>query len=242
MRPLFALCALLLTLGAQAQELTISAAASLRDAFADLLPGFATRHPGIRPRFNFGASGQLLQQIAQGAPVDVFASADEDTMDRAAAQQLIRPDSRRVFAANTLVLIAPAGSPLKDLAALPTVQRIAIGKTATVPVGRYSQQALESAGLWTSLQPKLVPADNVRQVLDYVSRSEVEAGLVYRSDALQAKDRVRIVQGVEGHAPVRYPVAQLRGSRQPAAARAWIEFLLSPSAQAVLKKHGFGSP
>ncbi|MBH9579450.1 molybdate ABC transporter substrate-binding protein [Inhella proteolytica] len=237
---------LLLPLSVQAQtaprELTVSAAASLADAFKALAPGFEAAHPGARLRFNFAGSGQLLQQIAQGAPVDVFASADEATMDRAAAQQLIDPTSRHPFARNELVLVTPPGSALASLSGLQhaAVKRIAVGKPATVPVGRYTQQALERAQLWQALQPKLVPADHVRQVLDYVARGEVEAGFVYRSDVRGA--RVRLALQVEGHEPVRYPVAAVAGSRHPQLARAFIDHLLGASAQALLRAHGFLAP
>ncbi|WP_374438115.1 molybdate ABC transporter substrate-binding protein [Inhella sp.] len=239
-----ALLLLLLPLSVQAQELTVSAAASLADAFKALAPGFEAAHPGAKLRFNFAASGQLLQQIAQGAPVDVFASADEATMDRAAEQKLIAAPSRRTFARNELVLVTPPDGTLASLADLsqPGVKRIAVGKPATVPVGRYTQQALESVRLWQALQPKLVPADNVRQVLDYVARAEVEAGFVYRSDAQLAKDRVRVVMTLGGHEPVRYPVAVVSDSRQPALAQAFIDYLLGKPAQALLQQQGFGAP
>lgn len=239
-----ALLLLLLPLSVQAQELTVSAAASLADAFKALALGFEAAHPGAKLRFNFAASGQLLQQIAQGAPVDVFASADEATMDRAAEQKLIAAPSRRTFARNELVLVTPPDGTLASLADLsqPGVKRIAVGKPATVPVGRYTQQALESVRLWQALQPKLVPADNVRQVLDYVARAEVEAGFVYRSDAQLAKDRVRVVMTLGGHEPVRYPVAVVSDSRQPALAQAFIDYLLGKPAQALLQQQGFGAP
>ncbi len=239
-----ALLLLLLPLSVQAQELTVSAAASLADAFKALAPGFEAAHPGAKLRFNFAASGQLLQQIAQGAPVDVFASADEATMDRANAQQLIAPASRRVFASNALVLVTPPGSTVASLVDLNQagIKRIAVGKPATVPVGRYTQQALQSARLWQALQPKLVPADHVRQVLDYVARAEVEAGFVYRSDAQGAKDKVRVAMTVGGHEPVRYPVAVVTGSRQAALAQAFVDHLLGQAAQARLQQQGFGAP
>ncbi len=239
-----ALLLLLLPLSVQAQELTVSAAASLADAFKALAPGFEAAHPGVKLRFNFAASGQLLQQIAQGAPVDVLASADEATLERAAAQGLIAPDSRRLFAGNALVLVTPPGSTLGTLQALQqgSVKRIAVGKPATVPAGRYAQQALESARLWQALQPKIVPADNVRQVLDYVARGEVEAGFVYRSDALTARERVRLAMTVDGHAPVRYPVAVVAASRQARAAQAFVDYLLGSAAQAQLRQRGFDAP
>jgi molybdate transport system substrate-binding protein len=232
-----------LPLFAGAQQLTVSAAASLTDAFKEIGPRFQAAKPGATVRFNFAASGVLLQQIAQGAPVDVFASADQETMNRGTAQKLFAADTRRDFAANELVLVTPPGGAVKALRDLaqPGVKRIAVGKPASVPVGRYTQQALESSQLWADLQPKLVFADNVRQVLDYVSRGEVEAGFVYRTDAT-LKDKVRIAMRVGGHTPVTYPVAVVADSRQAALARDFVAFLSGADAQAVLARHGFGTP
>lgn len=233
-----------LPLLASAQQLTVSAAASLTDAFKEIAPRFEAAKPGTTVRFNFAASGVLLQQIAQGAPVDVFASADQETMNRAAEQKLITADARRDFASNALVLVTPPGGAVKSVRnlALADVKRIAVGKVASVPVGRYTQQALESAQLWAPLQPKLVFADNVRQVLDYVSRGEVEAGFVYRTDAELAKGKVVIAMTVGGHAPVTYPAAVVADSRQMALARSFVTFLSGSEAQAILVKYGFGRP
>ena len=233
-----------LPLLASAQQLTVSAAASLTDAFKEIGPRFEAGKPGATVRFNFAASGVLLQQIVQGAPVDVFASADQETMNRGAEQRLIAADTRRDFASNTLVLVTPPGSPVKAVRDLATadVKRIAIGKVASVPVGRYTQQALESAQLWAPLQPKLVFADNVRQVLDYVSRGEVEAGFVYRTDAELAKGKVHIAMTVGGHMPVTYPAAVVADSRQAALARDFVTFLSGSEAQAILTRYGFGKP
>lgn len=246
MKRLLLALSLALPLLASAQQLTVSAAASLTDAFKEMGARFEATRPGATLRFNFAASGVLLQQIAQGAPVDVFASADQETMNRAAEQKLIAAGTRRDFAANSLVLIMPAqgGATLDALADLarPEVKRIAVGKLASVPVGRYTQQALESVQLWTPLQAKLVFADNVRQVLDYVSRGEVDAGFVYRTDAELAKGKVGIALTVGGHAPVTYPAAVVADSRQPALARDFVAYLAGADAQAVLAKYGFGKP
>ncbi|WP_458232309.1 molybdate ABC transporter substrate-binding protein [Roseateles sp. P5_E8] len=233
-----------LPLLASAQQLTVSAAASLTDAFKEIGPRFEASKPGATVRFNFAASGVLLQQITQGAPVDVFASADQETMNRGAEQKLIAADTRRDFASNTLVLVTPPGSPVKSVRdlALADVKRIAIGKVASVPVGRYTQQALESTQLWAPLQAKLVFADNVRQVLDYVSRGEVEAGFVYRTDAELAKGKVVIAMTVGGHAPVTYPAAVVADSRRAALARDFVSFLGSTEAQTILAKYGFAKP
>ena len=242
-----ALCAAaLLSRAATAQPLTISAATSLTDAFKALAPRFEASQAGTTLRFNFAASGVLLQQIAQGAPVDVFASADQETMQRAATQKLVDPASRRDFATNSVVLIEPAQDgpglhTLKDVAG-PAVRRIAIGKPATVPVGRYTREVLDASRLWSVLEPRFVQADSVRQVLDYVGRGEADAGFVYRTDAALAEGKVRVVLTATGHTPVRYPVALVADSRQPALALAFIRFLDSAEARQILARHGFGSP
>ncbi|WP_394790333.1 molybdate ABC transporter substrate-binding protein [Rhodoferax sp.] len=238
--------ALALPLAAAAQQITVSTAASLTDAFKELGPKFEASQPGTTVRFNFAASGVLLQQISQGAPVDVFVSADQDTMDRGAAQKLLDADSRKNFVSNSLVLIEPGkeGTGIKSLQDLtnPKVNKIAIGKPATVPAGRYTQQVLEGAKLWGVLEPKFVQADNVRQVLDYVSRGEAEAGFVYRTDATLLGDKVKIVLTPAGHTPVSYPLAIVSDSKQKAVAQNFINFLFTDAAQQVLSKYGFGKP
>jgi len=232
-----------LPLLASAQQLTVSAAASLTDAFNEIGAKFEASRPGVTVRFNFAASGVLLQQIRQGAPVDVFASADQATVARGIDAQLFDAKTKQDFAANSVVLIVPAqGTPfVKTLADLsnPAVKRIALGKPATVPVGRYTQQALEAAGQWAPLEPKFVQADSVRQVLDYVSRGEAEAGFVYRTDAMLAPGTVRIALTVEGHAPVTYPAIMVSASRQQPLAKDFIAFLSTPAAQKVLEHYGF---
>ena len=238
--------ALALPLAAWSQQLTISAAASLTEAFKALAPEFEATRPGATVRLNFAASGVLLQQIRQGAPVDVFASADQQTMDRAGAQKLLDTTSRRNFATNTLVLVEPIQGGvgvkrLQDLAA-PVVQRIAIGKSATVPVGRYTQEVLAAADLWTVLAPKFVQADSVRQVLDYVARGEVEAGFVYRTDAALMAEKVKVVATPPGAKPVSYPIAVVADSRHKALAADFIAFVQSDAGQQVLARHGFGKP
>jgi molybdate transport system substrate-binding protein len=238
--------ALALPLGAAAQQITVSAAASLTDAFKELGPKFEASKPGATVRFNFAASGVLLQQISQGAPVDVFASADQDTMNRAADQKLIDTATRKNFASNSLVLIeaakeGPGVKSLQDLTG-PAVKKIAVGKTTTVPVGRYTKEVLDGAKLWTPLEPKFVQADSVRQVLDYVSRGEAEAGFVYRTDAAIMGDKVKVVLTTSGHTPVTYPVAVVAESKQKALAQDFIDFLSTDTAQQTLARFGFGKP
>lgn len=231
---------------APAADLTVSAAASLTNAFKELGPLFEAAHPGDRAVFNFGASDALLAQIVRGAPADVFAAADQESMDRAAAQQAIVAGTRRDFVANTLVLIEPAegGLGLRSPADLTRteVRRIALGNPASVPAGRYARAALTGAGLWDAVAPKAVFAQSVRQALDYVARGEVEAGFVYATDAAIMKDKVRVVAGVPTASPVTYPIAVVAGSAQPEAARRFLDFLGTPGARAVLARYGFGAP
>jgi molybdate transport system substrate-binding protein len=232
-------------LSATAQQLTVSAGASLTDALREIGTKFEAARPGVTLRLNFAASGTLLQQIVQGAPVDVFVSADEETVSRGIELKVLDAASRRSIASNQLVLIRPLAGPdlrsLADLAGTP-VKRIAIGKPATVPVGRYAQQALTAAQLWDALQPRLIPADTVRQVLDYVARGEVEAGFVFRTDAALMPERVRVVMQVDGHAPIRYPAVLVSDGKLKTLAADFIAYLGSPPAQEVLARRGFGAP
>jgi molybdate transport system substrate-binding protein len=246
LRTLAVLVCSLAALGAQAAVITVSAAASLTNAFRDIAPLFEAAQPGARVQFNFGASGALLVQIARGAPADVFASADSLRMDQAQAQQLIRPASRRDFARNTLVVITPGSAAqvpasLSELAR-PPYTRIAIGLPASVPVGSYTQGVLQAAGLWEAIQPKMIGANSVRQALDYVARREVDAGFVYATDAALMADKVRVAFPVATAEPILYPVAVLAGAPQPAEAARFVDFLFTPAAQAVLARHGFGKP
>lgn len=227
-------------------ELLVSAAASLTEAFKEIGPRFAAANPGVKVNFNFAASGPLLQQIAQGAPVDVFAAADQQTMDRAAQGGYLQPGSRTDFVANTLVLVTPAGggSGVTSLADLNSarVQRIAVGKPESVPAGSYAKGALQHQGLWQALTPKYVMAISVKQALEYVQRGEVEAGFVYGSDAVAAKGRVRVVAAVPTTTPIVYPVAVVAASPHPREAAAFIRYLHSREAQALFRKYGFREP
>ncbi|CDG86020.1 molybdate ABC transporter substrate-binding protein [Janthinobacterium agaricidamnosum] len=231
---------------AMAGELVVSAAASLTNAFKDAAASYEAQHPGTRISLNFAASGTLLQQIAKGAPVDVFASADQETMDAAQKQGLVTAAERRDFVSNSLVLIVPGDSKLgiKSLASLgqPTVTRVAIANPASVPVGRYSEQALRAAKLWDTVQPKAISTQNVRQSLDYVARGEVDAGFVYGTDAAIMKDKVHVVLTVPLETPVRYPVASLKASTHSAEAKSFVDFILSAPAQAIFAKYGFEKP
>jgi molybdate transport system substrate-binding protein len=235
-----------LAVTARAADLIVSAASSLSQALKDLAPPFEAAHPGLRVRYNFAASGALLQQIAKGAPVDVFASADEQTMDQAQAQGLVKAAQRRDVASNALVVIVPAASGRRPASlgelATPGYARIAIGTPASVPAGRYAMGVLEAEGLWAAVEPKAIRAQSVRQALDYVARGEVDAGFVYATDAALMPDKVTIAITVVAAKPVRYPAAPLAASANAAGAQAFVDFLAAPAAQAVFARHGFGKP
>jgi len=244
-----ALPALALALGAapaEAADVTVSAAASLSNAFREIAAAFEAAHPDARVRLNFGASGALLQQIARGAPVDVLASADAETMAQAEQQQLVRPGAKAIFATNALVVVVPSDAPrpprsLADLAG-PAVRKVAIGVPASVPAGRYARAVLEKANLWPAIEAKAIGAQTVRQALDYVARGEVDAGFVYATDATLLPGKVKVAFVVPTETPVVYPIAPLAAAADPAGARKLVEFVLSPAGQALLARHGFGKP
>ncbi|MDM0045480.1 molybdate ABC transporter substrate-binding protein [Variovorax dokdonensis] len=240
------LTALLLCLPAHAEDLVVSAAASLTQAFNAVGEAYEKHHPGQKVIFNFAASGALLSQMRQGAPVDVFASADQATMDRAADARLLAPGSRVDFARNTLVAVVPAGSArhpksLKDLTD-PGYARIAAGTPASVPAGKYTADAVAAAGLDGALQTRWVYGESVRQVLNYVARAEVDAGLVYRTDALLDPDKTRVAFTVPTSTAVTYPIARVAASNRSKAAGEFIEFVRGSEGQAILQRFGFSPP
>ena len=247
MRKAAVVAALVLAGGAaQAQDIVVSAAASLTNAFQAVGAAFEKAHPGTKVTFNFAASGPLLAQIQQGAPVDVFASADQETMNRAATAKLLAEGTRADFAKNTLVLIVPAAaSPeptaLGDLAG-PAFKRVSTGTPATVPVGRYTMASVQQAGLTSAFEPKWIYGESVRQVLNYVARGEVDAGFVYRTDALIERDKTRIAFTVPTSTPVSYPIAQIATSKNAALGKDFIAFVRSAPGQQILEGFGFSKP
>lgn len=231
---------------AAAADLVVSGAASLTNAFTDIGAEFERAHPGTKVVFNFAGSGQLLQQIAKGAPVDVFASADQETMDKAQADGLLEEGTRQDFVRNALVVVVPSDSKLSiatvDDLLKPEVKRVAVGNPDSVPVGRYSKSVLTASGHWTALEPKVVNTQNVRQSLDYVARGEVDAAFVYRTDAAIMPDKVRVVLESPTPKPILYPVAALKNAPQKDAAKAFVAFVRADAAQKILQKYGFGKP
>jgi len=227
--------------------LTVAAAASLHEVVAELDSLYRAEHPDVAVRATFGASGALRQQIEHGAPIDVFISASDRHVDALQRAGLADPRSRRTFAGNELVLIVPQSASqtvrgFGDLAS-PRVRRVALGAPASVPAGEYAEQALRSLGLAGAVGRKAVYAQNVRQVLAYVERGEVDAGLVYRTDAL-AGTRVRVAAAAPpaSHAPIAYPLVLVTRGAHPDEARAYAAFLLGPRGREVLARRGFRVP
>ena len=224
-------------------EISFYAAASLRDALQETVPRCESSL-GVRLVFNFGASSDLARQIIAAAKADVFLSADEDWMDRVAAAGLVDAGSRRSVLSNRLVVVGPAGTPLRVTAApglrQPSVRRIALANPEAVPAGKYARDWLEKAGLWVSLRDRVVPALDVRAALAAVESGAADVGIVYRTDAAISM-KVRILYEVpETDGPrISYAVAALKGRGDPETARRVAAWLAGPEAAAIFEKHGF---
>lgn len=228
--------------------LTMFAAASLTDALNNIGAAWTKAGHGS-VRFSFGASSTLARQIEQGAPANLFASADEKWMDYLDTHGLIVPGTRRDLLSNTLVLIVPASHPVHvtigpgfDLMAiLGTQGRLATGDPAHVPVGIYAEQALKHLGIWDQVQQRLAPAADVRSALLLVERGEVPAGIVYATDAAISKNVM--IAGIfpsDTHPPIKYPFGIVKGGDSPSA-RALLQYLSGPTARSVFKRFGFGT-
>lgn len=224
-------------------RLTVSAAASLKDALTAIDQDFQRAHPDVEITPNFGASGTLQLQVEQGAPVDVFVSAAPQQMDALAAKNLLLAQTRVDLLQNELVLIAPKDSKVvtgfADLKS-PDVHVIAVGDPRSVPAGTYAQQVLTALGLYAAVKNKMTLATDVRQVLADVETGSAEAGLVYSTDAA-ISPKVRVVMDAPAgtHQLILYPAAVLRSSMNPDAAREFVNYLASPAARAVFAKYGF---
>ncbi len=230
---------------ARAEPVKVFAAASLKTALDEINGAWkaSSRQEAIGV---YAASPALAKQIVEGAPADIFISADLDWMDDLEKRKLIKPDSRRNLLGNTLVLIAPADSGMKvslqpgvDLVALLKGGRLALGETKAVPAGRYAKAALQSLGIWDGLSSHLAEQVNVRAALQLVARGEAPLGIVYGSDAnAETKVVVAAVFPETSHPPIIYPVAIVASSKNPAAGE-YLAFLVSDGASAIFTKNGF---
>lgn len=224
-----------------AAEINLSVAASLRESVNELTDLFQQRHPGVSFRNNFGASGALAKQIEAGAPADLFISANREWVDYLIARRLADAQSSSIFAYNQLVVAGRPELKIRSMQDLLQLKKIAIGSPKSVPAGEYAMEALKKAGIDRQVANRLVLAKDVRACLLYADRGEVDAAFVYRTDALMLSKRAKILYVVpEGlHERVSYPmVLTVAGARQPEA-QAFIRFLASPEAKAILKKRGF---
>lgn len=228
----------------RAEEVTIAAAISTKDALVEI-GALYQEQTKEQVQFAFGASGQLITQIKNGAPLDAFISAANSQVDQLEKEKLSVEGSRRLIVRNVLVLIVPANSKL-NLTTIgelnrPEVKRIAIGQPKAVPAGEYALQTLKSLDLESTLTPRLINGANVRQVLDYVIRGEVDAGFVYSTDAQAAGAKVKVVAAApaDAHDPIEYPAVIVAASKKQEATRKFLDYLATPEAQRIFIKHGF---
>lgn len=230
---------------AQSGGLTVFAAASMKTALEEVDAAW-TKKTGKPVVASYAASSALAKQIEQGAPADLFVSADIPWMDYLAGKGMIKPDTRTDLLGNELVLIGPATQPEKveigpgaPLAAKVGDGKIATGDVASVPVGKYAKAALEKLGIWKDVEPKIAGAENVRVALGLVARGEAKYGIVYATDA-KSEPKV-VVVGVfppSSHPPIVYPVAVTKDSTNPDAA-AYLAFLKTPEAAKIFESQGF---
>jgi molybdate transport system substrate-binding protein len=244
---IFLLCALVLSaflpsLGG-ADEVLIAGAASLTDVLKEIATGYQAKSKH-RVRFNFGPSSGLARQIDEGAPTDIFFSADLAQMDHLDKKGRLEPGTRKNLLSNQLVIIVPADSKLtiaspKDLLKA-DIKRIALAEPSSVPMGVYSSKYLTDEGLWDQVKPKVVPVQDVRATLAAVESGNVEAGFVYKTDAAVSK-KVKIVYevSIDKGPRITYPVAIVKESKRKDAARDFMSYVQSPAAKDAFKKFGF---
>lgn len=241
-------CLLVFLSGAEraaGSEVMVSAALSLKAPFEEIGRLHETKYSGSKARFNFAASGILQKQIEAGAPTDVFAAASPKEMDALEKAGLLVAGSRRDFAGNTIVLITAISSHLRiasfnDLGKS-DIKRIAIGNPASVPAGKYAEETLITLGLHDTVKTKLIYAEHVRQVMDYVARNEVDAGIVFLTDVLSRNKELKVAAEApeSSHKPVVYTAAVIKGSKNAAEARRFISLVISGEGREILRKHGF---
>jgi molybdate transport system substrate-binding protein len=233
------------------KTMNVFAAASLTDAFTEIGRNFEAENPGVTTTFNFAGSQALRTQIEEGAPADVFASANAKEMDTLETDGLVTKDTPENFLTNKLVVVLPANNPaglekLEDLSK-PGIKLVLAAEE--VPVGKYARQALDSMNgqLGSDFKDKVLAnvvsnEDNVKQVVSKVQLGEADAGIVYTSDAVAAPDLKTIEIPAELNVIAKYPIAALSKSANSDLAKAFIDYVLSPEGQAVLQKWGFTPP
>jgi molybdate transport system substrate-binding protein len=232
---------MLFALPLQAAELSISAAASLKEVINELSASYAKKNPGVTFVRNYGGSGQLAKQIEQGAPADIFISANSEWMEYLKSRRTVDDKSIGTFAYNELVFAGRPELKVSGMRDIVKLSRIAIGSPKSVPAGEYAMEAFRKAGIDKQLEKKLVMARDVRECLMYAERGEVDGAFVYRTDVLQGARNAAILFTVpqDLYPRVSYPMAlTLSGAKKPEAA-AFLSYLKSSGAKALLTKHGF---
>lgn len=225
-----------------AEELRLSAAASMSDVFKELISAFTKQHPEVTIVANFGPSGGLAKQITQGAPADLFVSANAKWMSYLLDQKMIAPATQTVFAYNSLVFVGKKNAKIAAIADLPKLERIGIGTPKSVPAGQYAEEALRAAGIYEQLvkESKLVMAKDVRQALIYADRGETDGSFVYKTDALLATDAVVLFEvPQELYSRVSYPLALTVEGAARQGARDFYNFITSAAGKAIVVQHGF---
>lgn len=224
----------------ESRELTVSAAASLQDALGEIEAQFE-EETGIEVTFNYGGSGSLKQQISQGAPVDLFISAAENHFDELVEDGLISEAESIRLIGNELVLVVPRDDfEIATFEDLTEVESLSIGTPETVPAGAYSQEVFEELGIWEDVQEQIVFAKDVRQVLTYVESGNVEAGVVYNSDAIAGEQlKIAAVAEEDWHSPIVYPAGIIEDTDYQEDAEAFLEYLQSDEAMAIFEELGF---
>lgn len=225
-------------------ELNISAAASLKEAMADLEAAYTSKNPEVSFVINYGSSGSLQQQIEQGAPCDLFISAGEKQMTALEEEGLLLDGTNKDLVKNSLVLVTSNDSEISSIDSLNSdaVSKIALGEPSSVPAGKYADETLTSLAIKDSLNNKLVFAKDVKEVLAWTASGNADAGFVYLSDALSSNG-VKIVETIseEYHSPITYPVAIIKDSDDIDAAKAFEDFLFTDEAQEIFEKYGYKS-
>ncbi len=226
--------------------LLVSAAASLKDALEEIRRSYQQQASTTSLTYNLGASGALVQQIQNGAPADVFISAAKKPMDALESGGELLADTRRDLVSNRLVLIVPQGAQKATNFASLThaeIQRVAIGEPRSVPAGQYAEQVLQKLKIYDAVKPKFVYANNVRQVLASVESGNADAGIVYLTDANTSKQvTIAEIASETDHSAIVYPIAVLKNSKNPQAAKEFVQFLESDQGKSVFKKYGFIVP
>lgn len=230
----------------QTNSLTVSAAASLKNVLEEVKQEYSKTQPNVKITYNFGASGALQQQIEQGADVDIFISAAAKQMDALASKNLLLADTRKNLLGNQIVLIVPRNA--KDIDGFADLKsdriaKIALGEPNSVPAGKYAQEVFSYLNILEAIESKFIYAKDVRQVLSYVETENVDAGIVYITDARQSNlIKVMAIAPKKSHSPIVYPVAIIQGSKNITLARSFESFLLSKPANDIYQKYGFIKP